>query len=143
MQRARRKLAKLTRPRPSSACACSTSSTPLEAGMAHYCRCMRASAQGDIAAALESGRAAIRISSAEGVFWLQAYATGSAIWAMLDAQHLDEAVGHIGALRRLIEGSFMAPYEAEVELCEAAVALARDDVDACHAHLCEAARIGR
>lgn len=116
---------------------------PLEAGMAHYCRCMLALVQDDCATALENGRAAIRIADTEGVFWPQVYFTGAAIYAMLDAGHLEEAAGHIASLRVLIAGTFLAAFEAELRLCEAALALASDNQDSCHYHLREACRIAR
>jgi ATP/maltotriose-dependent transcriptional regulator MalT/DNA-binding SARP family transcriptional activator len=116
---------------------------PLEAGMAHYCRCMLALAQDDSETALESGRAAIRIADKEDAFWPQVYFTGSAIYAMLDGGHFEEGAHYIAHLRSLVAGTFLAAFEAELQLCEAALALASENLATCHFHLREACRIAR
>jgi len=116
---------------------------PAETGVAHYCRCMLALAQCDRATALENGRSAIRIANAEGVFWLQVNCLSVAIYAMIDAGHLEGAAHHVLELRALVEGTFLAAFEAELELCQAALALALDDRRAAHQHLRRTCHIAR
>jgi hypothetical protein len=116
---------------------------PLERGMAHYCRCMVALVQGDAATALENGRAAVRIVEAEGVLWPQVHFTGMATWAMIEAGRLEEAQSHVDRVRALVSGTFLAAYEAEMALCEAAIGLARGDLQHCRQRMALACQLGR
>jgi DNA-binding SARP family transcriptional activator len=116
---------------------------PAEVAMAHYCRCMLALAIEDRTAALEHGRSAVRIASAEGAFWLQVNSIGVAIYAMIDAGELDDAASYMRELRSLVKGTFLAAFEVEVDLCEAALALASQDRSATHRHIHRACQTAR
>jgi hypothetical protein len=116
---------------------------PLERGMAHYCRCMLALAQGDPTTGVENGRAAVRMVEGEAVFWPQVHFTGYAAWAMAEARQLEEAQSHVEKVRTLVAGSFLAAYEADMELCTAAIALQQGDLACCHLHVARACELGR
>jgi ATP/maltotriose-dependent transcriptional regulator MalT/DNA-binding SARP family transcriptional activator len=116
---------------------------PLERGMAHYCRCMLALAQGDPATGVENGRGAVRMVEGEAVFWPQAHFTGYAAWAMAEAGQLEEAHAYVEKVRELVSGSFLAAYEADMELCMAAIAMKQGQLSRCHAHVARACELGR
>src|SRR5262249_52828889 len=89
------------------------------------------------------GRGAVRMVEGEAVFWPQVHFTGYAAWAMAEAGQLEEAQAHVEKVRELVAGSFLAAYEADMELCTAAIALQQGDRARCHAHVARACELGR